>query len=285
VIKALYMNILQGSVPQQWSALLAPSFSSLQTAAEVVGGGGSLGGLQAWMTRLASLARHWTEHLVPCVNSVKNANGSGAGVDGEGGGAITASATATTTARLNVPIWLGALLHPAAFIIATRQYCAQINGWDIASLELWLHVDADAGAGAGSTTAVTGSDDGDGGGGSVNNGAVYILGLSIEGAEMAAGQVVLSDRQSTPLSNAYLYWQQKQHQQQGSNSSNGSGGASLNPITMQRGHAMPAVPMYRNAQRAETVGEVHMTFKLDTCSNADRLSFLQRNVCLLLETH
>ena len=166
-------------------------------------------------------------------------------------------------------------MHPASFLTSARQYCSRLSGWDISSLELWLHVGA---------AETTDSDDGEGG---RALGAVRVAGLRMEGAEVVHGQVVLSDRQSTPLRDACLCWRQKQPQQQGIG---GSIESNNNPnIPMmgygQRAQGMPPVPVYRNAHRGEAVGEVHMDFKLDApiSPGADRLSFLYRNVCVLLE--
>ncbi|EGG20698.1 cytoplasmic dynein heavy chain [Cavenderia fasciculata] len=87
----------------------------------------------------------------------------------------------------NIQVWLGGLLNPEAYITATRQSSAQLNGWSLENLR--LHVD-----GLGETKA------GDG---------FTVRGLSLEGATWNNSILTPTKDLSTPIATTTLSWRDK----------------------------------------------------------------------------
>lgn len=95
-----------------------------------------------------------------------------------------------------LPIWLGGLLNPEAFITATRQSAAQSHGWSLENLR--LHAESisvkDTAVATDAPVAKSGAD------------GFTVRGLSMEGATWENKALALTNELSVPLAPIRFVW-------------------------------------------------------------------------------
>eukprot|EP01133_Synstelium_polycarpum_P001082 gene1082-1226_t len=118
----------------------------------------------------------------------------------------------------SIQVWLGGLLNPEAYITATRQSAAQLNGWSLENLR--LHI---AGLGVQSDTGFS------------------VKGLSLEGAAWKDGVLAPTHELSTPIGITTLTWRDKD-----------------DPIFEENMANKLTVPVYLNDNRSELLFSVDL---------------------------
>ena len=105
IVRELMSSFSSGKVPSRWS-------SHYITGLVLIG---------AWINDLQSRCQYANIHYLPIVlNTSGESSGSGYDCD----------------------YWLGGMFSPETFITATRQQCAQANGWSLEDLQLFLDIDS-----------------------------------------------------------------------------------------------------------------------------------------------
>lgn len=84
-------------------------------------------------------------------------------------------------------IWLGGLFNPEAYITATRQYVAQVNGWSLEELMLEVLISDNV------NTVPDGSSFG-------------VVGLTLQGAEVKQNKLYVTNKIFTELSLTSFKW-------------------------------------------------------------------------------
>ncbi|EFA77050.1 cytoplasmic dynein heavy chain [Heterostelium album PN500] len=124
----------------------------------------------------------------------------------------------------SVQVWLGGLLNPEAYITATRQSAAQLNGWSLENLR--LHINTLGG---------------------VSESGFSVKGLSLEGASWKNEVLTPTHELSTPIPTTTLTWRDKD-----------------DPIFSENQQGKLSVPVYLNDTRSELLFSIDLPFQSGT---------------------
>lgn len=144
-----------------------------------------------------------------------------------------------------IPVWLGGLLNPEAYITATRQCVAQANSWSLEELHLQVTV-AESGSAPESSSEWSFS----------------VTGLKLQGATVKQNRLLLTNTIMVDLPTTVLTWIR------GPEDASSTGGQSL------------TLPVYLNSARSELL----FTVRLPVAPGQDPHTFYERGVALLTST-
>ncbi|XP_077296363.1 dynein heavy chain, cytoplasmic isoform X2 [Arctopsyche grandis] len=148
----------------------------------------------------------------------------------------------------DLPIWLGGLLNPEAYITATRQCVAQANSWSLEELHLKVTI-PDAGQNGKAAKTVSDTD----------SSSFCVVGLKLQGAQVRNNQLLLTSTIMVDLPTTIITWLR------GRDDMDASG---------------LVLPVYLNSHRTELL----FTVKLGVAPGSEHHRFLERGVALLTST-
>ncbi|GBP97609.1 Dynein heavy chain, cytoplasmic [Eumeta japonica] len=146
----------------------------------------------------------------------------------------------------SIPVWLGGLLNPEAYITATRQCVAQANSWSLEELHLQVTI-PDIG---GETTNDSGE------------WSFNVTGLKLQGATVRANRLLLTNTIMIDLPLTVLTWIRG------------------NEETCVGGAQTLTLPVYLNSARSELL----FTVRLPVAPGQEPHAFYERGVALLTST-
>ncbi|CAG9116960.1 unnamed protein product [Plutella xylostella] len=147
----------------------------------------------------------------------------------------------------NIPVWLGGLLNPEAYITATRQCVAQANSWSLEELHLQVTI-PDPGTPADNAQSEW---------------SFSVTGLKLQGATVKGNRLLLTNTIMVDLPLTVLTWIRGPE-----DPSAGAGGNSL------------TLPVYLNSARSELL----FTVRLPVAAGQEPHAFYERGVALLTST-
>ncbi|XP_073960540.1 dynein heavy chain, cytoplasmic-like, partial [Choristoneura fumiferana] len=146
----------------------------------------------------------------------------------------------------SIPVWLGGLLNPEAYITATRQCVAQANSWSLEELHLQVTI-PEAGSEAESSAEWS----------------FQVTGLKLQGATVKGHRLLLTNTIMVDLPLTVLTWIRGPE-----STTVPSGGQSL------------TLPVYLNSARSELL----FTVRLPIAPGQEPHAFYERGVALLTST-
>jgi len=154
------------------------------------------------------------------------------------------SACSNSKSLKGLPVWLGGLFVPEAYITATRQFVAHSSSRSLEELVLRVRV-SDDDADEQTTTASA----------AVDSSTFALTGLMMQGSSCSNNRLSLSPVISTKLPTTYLSW------------------IPTNDVNADPNEVM--LPVYRNETRSD------LLFTLSFAVNGDETSFYERGVAVL----
>ncbi|CAG4965564.1 unnamed protein product [Parnassius apollo] len=151
----------------------------------------------------------------------------------------------------SIPVWLGGLLNPEAYITATRQCVAQANSWSLEELHLQVTIPD---PGTPTENAQT-------------EWSFSVTGLKLQGATVKGNRLLLTNTIMVDLPLTVLTWVRGPEEPAGVGGA-GSGGQTL------------TLPVYLNSARSELL----FTVRLQIAPAQDPHAFYERGVALLTST-
>eukprot|EP01087_Luapelamoeba_hula_P013883 TRINITY_DN4004_c0_g1_i3.p1 TRINITY_DN4004_c0_g1~~TRINITY_DN4004_c0_g1_i3.p1 ORF type:complete len:330 (+),score=68.23 TRINITY_DN4004_c0_g1_i3:813-1802(+) len=174
------------------------------------------------------IPRHWRRYTVPSTLSVSLWL-----VD------LAQRVVALRTAQTPTSIWLGGLLHPHAFMTATRQTAARANSWSVERME--LHVQVLSRDGPAPELPYPG--------------CFIAKSLSLEAAAWRDGQLALTDQLTDPLPDVLFVWRL-------------SGTGTTPDPAWPQGSVPVSIPAYINSERKELLLPVTLPAPATTATAA-----------------
>jgi len=226
--RALLQRLRRGAVPEHWRAHFGSSVVTLGD----------------WVTDLVARAGAMqTRYALLLPDSASASAGAGKGA--------SAGVAEALEAFSRTSFWAGGMFTPEAFVTATRQQTAQVNGWSLEDVELELLLDEP------STSASSMPD-------------TLLHGVTLEGAHWDGRTLSLSDQLVCPLPTCRLRWSLKPGRGPSTSAPTSPAPASASRVSL---------PLYLTSLRASLMGEV----RLCVPSTLPATVWAQRGVAVVLQ--